>query len=219
MDIENTTEPEVQNQVESETPKKTESQTDEDINPQPVEGDGNVEKESQEIEEDFYAQEAKRLESELAEKKRQLELKDRALQAEKKKRKVESSGVVDEDALIARLESRQAEKEAKKMIDTLLPDANARKVVEHAYDNFIVKSGNAEDDIHAAIAYANRKRVVELLRAEKEDEVEEDRAISSMAGVATRPSRSTLPKSVLRREVEKLIPKDAKKHLDKYIPR
>lgn len=215
MDTESTVEPKTEKEVEKETPETEVDQTVESVEADPDGGDENDVKEP----EDFYAQEAKRLEAELAEKKRQLELKDRALQAEKKKRKVESSTVVDEDALIARLESRQAEKEAKKMIDTLLPDANARKVVEHAYDNFIVKSGNAEDDIHAAIAYANRKRVVELLRAEKEEAVEEDRAISSMAGVATRPTRSTLPKSQLRREVEKLIPKDARKHLDKYIPR
>jgi hypothetical protein len=169
-----------------------------------------VEEEVVEEGDDFYKTEAEKLraektklEADIAEKNRQLGLKDEALK--KKSDKIPDAEKLKSD-ILTEFEQRQIKREAFKAIETTVVDKNAQELIKDAYENKIVRSGNVDDDIDAAVAYVNRKRVNELLRRESEESEQEDRVVSSQLGSGTRAGSSSVkaPTSPAYREAVRM---------------
>jgi len=235
MSEENTDVQESENPEEKETLETDEPQTDEG-----ADASINSEDESENIakqEEDIYAEELKKLkdkESEqddiLKEKDRQLKIKDRAIQAEKKKRKElesrtddESDPVVWKDELRAELDRRDQMREVKEQLKGLTASKSEFDLALHHYEKTIRQSGNSEEDAVLAVAIANAKRFPELLqRFREESELEDTSAASMLGGGSTPQSGGLRAKSAVRKEAEKILKAvrpEAIKKLDKYIPR
>lgn len=163
-------------------------------------------------------EENNRLKEEAAEREKQIEIKNRAIQAMKKKPEAKST---DHDSLkqelLAEMRAEISRKEAQQFIETVTGDKAEREVFLRHYEKF-PKSGNVQNDVLGAIATANAPRILELLGRNRTDEANEDRVISSMSGGGVR-SAQPRAKTALRKEVEKLLPPEAKKYLDKHVPR
>lgn len=211
---------------ESETPTNEESETVEPVEPHP-EG----ETETTENQADYYEQELKRLSElevenerlhkEAAEKNRQIEIKNRALQVEKEKRKpAPSDDWADrEERLLQRLETRQQLRDAEVRIKSLTRHPAEQQLILKHYNASIVKTGDVERDVQRALAVANEGRIHDLLKQTFEDDRGDATSISSMTGGTRSTSDLRKPKSAIRKEIEKMIPKGAEKHLSKYVPR
>lgn len=199
-------------------------QTDEDVDA--VDSSENEDVEKQEGDQ-FYADELKRiqelerekaaLDQQLQEKQRQLDIKDRALRKRAEKPSEAKFDPQSKEELFQEWERRQTEKEAEREIKRLVPDTAAQKLVLHHYKNSIVRSGDVQDDIAAAFAVTNRKRVTEVLNREREQDEQDDVVASSMMSQGTAPSRGRMPPSRLRSQIESLVPKDAHKLIDKHM--
>jgi len=161
------------------------------------------------------------VEERLKEKDRQIALKDKAL---KKKIQPPTATKSDdlsetEQKLLARLERNQVEREAKNRIQSMAGSEAEKELILHHYSSSIVRTGDLGTDIKRALAVANGDRINELLDRETAEDAQNDAQISSMRGeYALSPKRSKM-KSAFRKEVEKLVPKEARKHLDKHVPR
>lgn len=208
----------------AETPVADETVNEDD---QTVEGeesesstDNEQDDEKKEDQTDEYEQELKRLKDELDEKNRQVSIKDRALQAEKKKNKSQDPAPsFDAETIKAEI---KAELKAEQTLRSMAGSDSEYELAMHHYQNSIVRSGDMVKDSRHAIALANANRIQELLDRDHLVEEGQARGISSMSGASRGDGASSKAKSQLRREVEELVkginPK-AVKHVGKYVSR
>lgn len=208
---------------EIETPSKDvneESQTVEGTEDTSSEGENDEKQEG-----DYYEVEAKRLKDELdqkdkdlAEKNRQIQIKERALQAEKKKK----SEPTDRDSLKKEiLNEMRFETELGKTSGSQAE----RDVIKHHYENSIVRTGNVSEDIKRALAIANANRMGELLGRQAAEDAADDASASSMLSTGYGSPQGIKAKSAARKEAEAILkgfksfkPEMLKK-LDQYLPR
>ena len=204
-------------------PEKPAAPTDEPTEPNPEGDGGDIEKEEGDA---FYKEqltaleeENERLKEEATERDRQIAIKDRALQASKKPRDVPK--IEDRDALkqelLSEVRSEFSRTEARRFIETVTEDKTEREVFLRHYEKS-PKTGDIQKDVLGAIATANAPRILELLGRSKAEEADEDRSISAMGGEGVRSPR-VQTKSALRKEVEKLLPKEAHKFIQNHVPR
>ncbi len=213
------------NPEETETSENLESQTDGD-SPDPSDGVEDVEKQPS----DYYEAELQRLKADaeekqkkLDEKDRQIEIKNRALQAEKKK-KVDTD-LTDRDSLKREV---LAEIRLESELDRISKSKAEREVVMHHYKSSIQRTGDVQEDLRRAVAVANAGRVSELLARERsEDDSLEASAASMLGGGNMRGNRPTSTlQSNARKEAEAILKNikrqgfdgaKAVKHLDNYL--
>lgn len=215
---------EAQNQDVNDNTANDDTQTDEGVDANDSGKNEDVEKQEGD---QYYANELKRIEElerekadfeeQLKEKQRQIEIKDRALQKIKTRRDETKVDSTTKEELFREWEERQAEKEALAEIKRMAPDAAAQKLVMHHYKNSIVRTGDVQDDISAAFAVANRKRVNELMNRERQQDEHDDLVASSMSSQGTAPSRGRMPPSKLRQQIESMVPKEARGLVGKHM--
>lgn len=218
----NSTQPEVEKQVENETLENEDTQTDEGTNgSQPESTD--VEKK----EESPYEKQLKELEAEKekleAEKKKQdeiIEHKNRAIEALKKEKKETPKADDDlEERLFNRFKAEQQQEIFNNKLQTLTADEAERKVIAHHYNNSIVKTGDLEKDLRAAVALADADVVWERRQNQAMEEGRED-FLTSFAGQAPRGNVKNVMQSAAQAEAAKIVgavnPK-AVEHLKKYV--
>lgn len=213
----------------SETADETETQLkDENQESQTVE---NTEEGGDDVKQegDYYENELKRLkgiedekkklEEDLAEKQRQLEIKNRALQAEKKKK----PETTDRDSLKNEI---LTEMRVEAEVNRVAANKNERELLMHHYQNSIVRTGNVSDDIKRALAVANANRLAELLNKQAEEDAADDVSAASMASNGYgAPQGSSKMKSATRKEAEAILKSfkgfkpEMLKKLDTYLPR
>ena len=119
--------------------------------------------------------------------------------------------------MLSEVESKLARTEAKRFIENVTEDKTEREVFLRHYEKSS-KTDDVQKDVLSAIASANAPRILELLGRDRAEEANEDRAISSMGGEGARSPRPQV-KSTLRKEVEKLLPKEAHKFINNHVPR
>lgn len=217
--------------VESQVDKTetTEDETTEDDELDDTEGGEDEDKQENAS---FYKAEAERLavEKKQAEdaleaaesaRERQNEIKDRALQAEKeRRRKAEAApkqGDFDPETIkreaVEEFERRQSAREVKQLIKTLTNDPSAQEVITHYAETMFSKIENVDDRVDAAIAYANRKRARALLVENTKQNQEDDDGIGSMSGGNARSRTSSVPNNAVNRIASRLVSKDRIKFL------
>lgn len=199
-------------------PENQETQTDEVV----AEGDEDVVKK----EESFYEKQLREMEEKInqlneeAEKReKDIKIKNRAIDILKKKSDIKEPKIDDRDALkdslrqelLSEVKSELSREKATQFIKTVTSDPTEQKVFLKHYESSS-KTGDVEKDVLSAIAMANAPRILELLGRDRAEEANEDRSISAMSGAGV---RSELPrgKTALRREIEKLLPKEMHKHI------
>lgn len=215
-----------ENAEEKITPEIDETQT--------VEGDdapaGEEADDAKQQADQFYADQLKsleddnkRLQEEAEERERQIEIKDRAIQALKKP--VVAKKPVSQDdrealkqELLGEVEAKWARKEAERYIQTVTSDTTEREVFLRHYEKLPSKTGDVQKDVLGAIASANAPRILDLLGRGRVEEDSEDRSISAMRGEGVR-SPTTRTKTAFEKEVEKMLPKEARKYIKAHIPR
>ena len=224
---EKTAELEAEKQVGEENPETPVTPTDEN-----AEADAQAEAETSENQEgeNFYEQqlkfleeENKRLQEEAAERERQIEIKDRAIRALKKPHPVREPASPDDretlkQELLGEVEAKWQRKEAQRFIETVTADKTERDVFLRHYEKLPSKTGDIEKDVFGAIASANAPRILDLLGRGRAEDESDDRSISSMRGEGVRPPATRI-KTAFEKEVEKMIPKEARKYLKNHIPR
>lgn len=122
------------------------------------------------------------LEEEKVEKKRLMDLKDKAIQAEKEKTKTVKESLKEE--LMREWRAEQSLLEAKKTVASITDDPVAQKVTLHHFEKLpdSLKTGDVQEDLLTAYALANRKRIASLTTASREQDMSTNRSISSLAG-------------------------------------
>lgn len=227
-----TTELEVKNQAQMETANQEET-TVEDVTTADastaVDGDDVKQEDSffkEELErlkenERIAAERAKELEDAVAEKERIIEIKNRALQAEKKKAPRDVSFDTLKEELKAELRAEQAERDAMHKIQSLASDKTEQEVIMRHYKNTIKLTGDPEADALTAFAVANARRLPALLGRQSTGDIDDmdDHSVRSMGGMARGVQPSSRPKTALEREVEKIVPKEAQKFVKRNLPR
>lgn len=210
-----------ENETQVDETKNEESQTDEDTEGTSTEGEDVENKEGDYYEEELkrlrvIEEEKKKLEEDLAEQKRRVEIKDRALQAEKKKAKPEAS--LDKEAIKQEL---RTELRVEREIERVGSTEAERQLIQHHYQNSIVKTGNVVDDIRNAVAVANAKRISELLgRQSAEDAAENTSASSMLSGGmqgASGGSRIKSPAQKIAENTLKHVSPEAAKRVKNYL--
>ncbi|MFH2232621.1 MAG: hypothetical protein ABII13_05655 [Patescibacteria group bacterium] len=238
MSEENTAEPQAEEEVEKETPQTDDGQTEGDVNIENNSDDEDIDLEKNQ-DESFYKTELARLkeleekqeklEKDLAEKERQVEIKNRALQAEKAKRRQKDEDSPPDkdwrDELRAEFDRRERVSDVKSELKRLTSSQAQYELALHHFNTAVSKisEGNTEQDALMAIALANAKRMPELLQRQlAEDEIDEKVAASMKSGTSSGFSTDVRLKSKARKEAEEILksidPK-AVKHLNKYLPR
>lgn len=220
-----------ENDTQVEETENEESQTDEAAEDTSTEGEDVENKEGDYYEEELkrlkgIEEEQKRLEKENAEQKRIIEIKNRALQAEKKKVRPQDAPIDRESLKKELLTEMRFETELERTAAT----SAERDVIKHHYQNSIVRTGNVTKDIQNARAVANASRLQEILSKQNAEDAQDDESASSMLGGGMRgANQSPKMKTQTRKEAEKTLgalnssDKDfqarLKKNLDKYLPR
>ena len=225
---EHTVVPTTENTEETETLKTSESQTDEGGVEPSIEPEDVGKKES-----DYYETELKRLqaveaekeklEESVLEKERIIEHKNRALQAEKNRRRPSTEEPTDRESLKREvLTEIRVDAELEKMTAT----PAERKIIFHHYQSSIVKTGDVREDLKRALAVSNANRMQELLNRQASEDAADDSAASSMLGTGYGAERGPSHlKSQARKEAENIIKSfksfkpEMLKNLDKYLPR
>ena len=139
------------------------------------------------------------LEEEKAEKARLMELKDKAIKAEKDKTKDVKTSLKEE--IMQEWRQELALKEAKKAISSITDDPVAQKVTLHHFERLpeSLKTGDVEEDLLTAYALANRKRIASLTSAQSAEDMGTQRSISSLGnGSSGRSSFQTSPSAAAR---------------------
>lgn len=163
--------------------------------------------------------EKERLETELAKKDEIIEHKNRAIDTTKEKLKEIKSKTPDEEIeerLFKRLELKNAEKEIDAKISALTGDEAEAKVIKHHLQNSIVRSGDVERDLRAAIALANADKVWEQRANRAMEERREDFMTAFRPSSVRGETRASITSDPIRRQAEELvraINPDAVKHL------
>jgi len=174
---------------ENDTQKNEEDQTVEDTDPS---GDDEKQEDSP------YKKQLDELNEELSKKDDIIDKKNRALEAEKKKRKelekakdseVNKEGeVIDKVSLKeevkAELKAELVREKVSELISEYTTDKVERELVQKIYDFRIVKTGNLTEDLESAIAIANKSLVQEAKSRAKEQDEEETDMFSSMSSHA-----------------------------------
>lgn len=165
--------------------------------PEPVTEPESPEPETPEVTEPQspYEEELKRIEAEriAAEERHQAELKakdeereriiawkDKALDAEKSKRRIAPEKLKDEILEEVRRE-RKAEK-VKDYVEKLTDDPAEQKVILHHHENSIKQTGDIAEDVAMARAIANRKRLEMVNEIESMNDNANRKSIASMGG-------------------------------------
>jgi hypothetical protein len=165
--------------------------------------------------------EKKRLEEQMREKERQIAIKDRALQAEKRKAREPAQASSLEDMEKRILANLKLEAE----LDRSTSTKEERELVQRHLES-IVRTGDPSVDVQRARAVANAARLEQVLHLQAEAEGREADMAGSMLtnGMGTGAFRSgSKAKSTAMREAEAIMDefsgplKDAKKHLGKYL--
>lgn len=152
--------------------------------------------------------EKERLESELAKKDEIIEHKNRAIDTTKEKLKEVKSKTTDEDIeerLLKRLELKNAEREIDAKISALTGDEAEAKVIKHHLQNSIIRSGDVDRDLRAAIALANSDRVWEQRANRAMEERREDFMTAFRPSSVRGESMASLTSNPLEREAEELV--------------
>ena len=140
---------------------------------------------------------------EVEERKRQLELKDRALQAEKKKAKEATPDDLEERIKRSVNEALQAG-DVSRHVNGLTSDTHERELILHHYENSIIKTGNLAEDVMTALAVANRKVVAEQRANAAREEGRENFLTSLPQSDIRGQQKATITDPVLR-EAAKLV--------------
>jgi len=163
--------------------------------------------------------EKERLESELAKKDEIIEHKNRAIDTTKEKLKEVKSKTSDEELeerLLKRLELKNAEKEIDAKISALTGDETEAKVIKHHLENSIVRSGDPDRDLRAAIALANADKVWEQRANRAIEERREDFMTAFRPSSVRGETGASMTSDPIRRQAEELvraINPEAVKHL------
>lgn len=140
------------------------------------------------------------LEEEKAEKARLMDLKDKAIKAEKEKTKDVKTSLKEE--IMQEWRQELALKEARKAISSITEDPVAQKVTLHHFERLpeSLKTGDVEEDLLTAYALANRKRIASLTSAQSAEDMNTQRSISSLGGSSSsgRSSFQTSPSAAAR---------------------
>jgi hypothetical protein len=207
------------NPAENDTPENDGQETVEDPpEDASAEGEttGNEEPDYYEAQLRDLQEENERLKEEAEERKRQIAVKDRAILAQRSKlRQAAQPSSVDAEKLKADIK-RDLQVDA--AISAIAKSEAEAKLIRHHYETSIVKKGDVGKDIDAALAVANAPRIKEILDASSLRDAADDRSLSSLRGEGVR-GYAPSARSAFRTEVEKLVPKEARRHLDKYVPR
>jgi len=203
-------EPEKQPSQEVENPAENPTQTDvtEGSQADPKEGvDKQLESPyAKQLEE--LQKEKERLESELAKKDEIIEHKNRAIDSTKEKLKEIKSKSPDEEIeerLFKRLELKNAEKEIDAKISALTDDDAEAKVIKHHLQNSIVRSGDVERDLRAAIAMANADKVWEQRANRAMEERREDFLTAFRPSSVRGETKASITSDPIRRQAEELV--------------
>lgn len=213
---------------ETETQTNDESQTGSDTEETSTDGEDAENKTS-----DYYEAELKRLrdveaekiklEEQLKEKQRQVDIKNRALQAEKEKKSKPTDAGFNRDDLKKEI---MAEIQFDRELSSLTQNKAEQDLVRLHYSKSIVRTGNVQQDLLNARAVANASRVVEILNRQAEDSYAEDSAAASMiSGGGSSVNVGTKAQTATRREAEKLLRSfkgfkpEMLKALDTYLPK
>lgn len=218
MSDENTAELEAENQAVTEDTTNDESQTVEAAEDSSSESGDDVKEKG----ESYYEEQLKRiqdekdkLEAEAKERERQIELKDRAIEAQKKKLKSAQTGNIDVSSLKAEILS---DMKLEATIEANAANEAEAKLIKHHLEHSIVRTGDQKLDVLNAKALANAARLNDILARGSVEEEADERSISSMSGGHVRGTQGSGPKSAVRREAEKLLPKEMRKYLDPHVP-
>lgn len=122
------------------------------------------------------------LEKERQDKKRLMDLKDKAIKDEKSKTADISEKLKTE--ILTDWERRMDLRDAKAKVADITTDPTAQKVVMHYFETLpdALRTGSVEDQLLTAFALANKKRLPDLITAQSSEDMEERRSLSSMGG-------------------------------------
>jgi chromosome segregation ATPase len=204
-----TDELESENLAEKDNSTNETEQTNENAEETQTEG-GDVEKKEESVYEQELAELRKReddLKQELAKKEEIIEHKNRAIESTKKKLK--ESGASDEkEALLKRLEALESKLsggEVKQVLSKLTNDKAEAELIEHHYNNSIVRTGDLQRDIQMAMAIANSNVVLEQKRNRALEEGNENFLASfSKTGDAS-GKNETVTRDPIQRAAEDLV--------------
>lgn len=171
-----TTQPKVENEAEKETFENQDPQADEDAGGKP---DGDVEKKEESPYEKQLREIEEKHQKEIEEKQKIIDNKNRAIEAMKKKSKesVDEPEKTPDDLaedILKRVEQKQIEKVILQRVNAVTKDESERKVILHHYNNSIVKTGDVDKDLKAAVALSDADILWEQRRNRAIEEQQED---------------------------------------------
>ena len=152
--------------------------------------------------------EKERLEAEVAKKDEIIEHKNRAIETTKEKLKEVKTSTPDqelEERLFRRLQEKNSEKEIDAKISALTGDEAEAKVIKHHLQNSIVKSGDSDRDLRAAIALANADRIWEQRANRAMEERREDFMTAFRPSQVRGESHASITSDPIRRQAEELV--------------
>jgi len=154
----------------------------------------------------------------IAKKDKALEVKNRAIKELKSEKTVSDEEAEMEERVLAKMETRQAEREFKNAVAALTGDETEKALVIQHYEQSIVRTGNVQRDLKSALALANADNLYEMRQAQMRGEVHEDDMASLSSSISAQAPSKTNYKSPVQRQAESFLdainPK-AKKFLQK----